>query len=338
MGHTSIAFLLCVEPGPLEPKARLLVESLRQWSGLPGAAVFAYQPRGGEPLSRETRTCFQRFGVEYRVGHFNKNDAENPWANKIHSCAHLAEATSCEIIAFLDTDTVVLNEPAELFLDESSDFAARPVVKKHAGTTGRRSDAHQPWWQRLYEAARVAPPGYVRTVEDGLRIRAYYNGGLIAFRASTGFAQRWVRMAGIAKPLIPADRYYNLDQISLALAAAAAPGRCAVLSARYNYPIARRAALPGPVLALHELVHVHYHHAFNSDGFLSSVKPMFDQSDERFRWLQARLPLEPVSPLAALKSYRRAPIRRALKKWRDEARMGVTDLVMRVRAPLSPDR
>jgi hypothetical protein len=314
-----------VEPGALEPKARLLAESIRRWGAVAGARIFAYQPRGGGALTADTQLCFQRLGVEYRVGYFNKDDAENPWANKIHACAHLEKSVPCETVVFLDTDTVLLSTPKELMLDSAKDLAVRPVVKKHAGTTGRRSDRNDAWWNRLYEAANVAAPPFVYTVDDEVRIRGYYNGGLVAFRP--GFGERWVRMARLAKPMIPRERYYNLDQISLALAAAAIPGRITHLPPSYNYPIARRAALPGSPIALHNLVHVHYHNAFNATGFIESAKPNFDSSDERFRWLQSRLPLEPVIPLSQLKIYRRAPIKKLLKKLWDRMRLDIGDVV-----------
>src|SRR5262245_61681673 len=168
------AFLFCVEPGSLEPKARLLVESIRRWGGRAGRApIFAYQPRGTDALAPETHWLFERLHVEHRAGSFNRDDAENPYANKVHACAHLARSSSCSVIAFLDTDTVLLNEPTALMIEAGTELAVTPVVKKYAGTSGRRSDVNDPLWRRLYAAAGVEPPPFVHTVYDGARIRAY---------------------------------------------------------------------------------------------------------------------------------------------------------------------
>src|SRR5262245_23740879 len=108
MTRSRLVFVFCVEAGPLEPKARLLAESIRQWGGsLSGTPIFAYQPRGGEGLSSRTRACFEELDVQHRAGQFNTEHSDNPWANKIHACAHLAARTDAEIIAFFDTDTVI---------------------------------------------------------------------------------------------------------------------------------------------------------------------------------------------------------------------------------------
>ena len=47
----SLAFLLCVEAGPLEPQTLLLVRSIRRWAGeYAGNPIHAFRPRVGPNL------------------------------------------------------------------------------------------------------------------------------------------------------------------------------------------------------------------------------------------------------------------------------------------------
>ena len=70
-----------------------------------------------------------------------------------------------------------------------------------------------------------------------------------------------------------------------------------ILSAVYNYPLPHRNAVTPATqnLDLDELVHLHYRLWFHLPDGLAEVSPPFDSTAERYRWLEQRLPLEPIA-------------------------------------------
>src|SRR5439155_114829 len=110
---SEVAMVFCVEPGWLEPQARLLAASIRQFAGrFATSEIHAVQPRGGAPLSRATDKTFAELGVHHRPGRLNVRHGDIPTLNKAYAIAAIAETSRADFLAFLDTDSVVLNEPS----------------------------------------------------------------------------------------------------------------------------------------------------------------------------------------------------------------------------------
>ena len=291
----SLAFVFCVEPGRLEPEACLLVRSIRRFAGrLADAPLYAVQPRGVEPLRRETLDVFASAGVIHRAAKLNGPYAQWPTTNKVFAVADVECTAGAEYLVFLDTDSVIINEPTELLLPDPVDLGVQPTVQQFRGSTGP-GDPNDTFWLGVYRTCEVPEPPYVHTMVDRVRIRGYYNGGLVAMRRAAGLGRRWLEFLMRLGPDIPNKTRYNLDQFALAAIAAAIPGRVRVLPSEYNYNIARREDFALDAVrhaGLDSLVHLHYHDAFRRPGFLSAVRPALDQADERYRWLSEWLPLE----------------------------------------------
>lgn len=312
--------LFCVEPGRLEAQARLLTASIRQFGGsFANCPLFAFQPRGSEPLDAETIEAFATHDVRHIAAKLNVDHQGTPTTNKVYAAAALAERVTADTIVFLDTDTVLVNEPTEFALPEDADLAVRPTVRQFRGSRGPGDPADR-FWQSLYAACGVPEPPFIRTVADKVRIRAYYNGGLVVMRRGAGVAEAWLERLRRIDRLVGEGRE-NLDQFALAMVAAGLAGRVRLLPPGYNYPLNRRGELVAPDrrAALADLVHLHYHEAFATEGFLRRVRPALDPGDERFRWLEARLPLRPPAarpwrPAGRLRRRLAARIRLALDR------------------------
>jgi hypothetical protein len=293
---TTTAFLICVERGRLESEAVLLVESLRAWGGVwSDAPVYAFAPRrdrGPEPATVER---LEASGAKLVDEPLVERFAELPTFNKVAVSAWAERELDHETLVFTDTDTVFLGEPAELAEGEWL-AAMRPVDRRIAGSRGKGK--HEPFWRRMYAELEVEQRPFVETAVGQMRIRAYWNSGLIAVRRSAGLFAAWedalVRLfdAGIVQKRWP----QFMDQLSWAGVTADCHDRIRVLSAAYNYPLRHRQALPPDAreLDLSEIVHLHYRLWFHLPGALEKVTPSFDAAGERYRWLAARLPLEPT--------------------------------------------
>jgi len=274
-----------------------LLQSIRRFGGcLAHAPLYAVQPRGTEPLRPDTLAQFGEAGVIHCAAKLNVEYASWPTTNKVYAVAEIERASTAQILVFVDTDSIVVNQPSEFHLPMGVDLAVQPTVKQFRGSTGP-GDSNDPFWMKCYARCDVPEPDYVFTMLDRVRIRGYYNAGLAVFRRSSGLGQRRLDFLRRIGPITPGEIRYNLDQFALAAVAASVQERVHVLPSSYNYNIARREHFMNETVrnaGWESLVHIHYHNAFRLPNFLDTVRPPLDQTDERHRWLSRQLPLPPV--------------------------------------------
>lgn len=290
------AFLLCVEHGRLENESILLLESLRRWGGeAADAPVYAFAPRAGLEPEAETIARLEELGATMVIDPLVERFADIPTFNKVTISAWAERELDHEILVFTDTDAIFLNEPTEL-LEGDWDAAVRPVDRRVAGSKGKGK--HEPFWKKMYAELGVKSEPYVETTVGQMRIRAYWNSGLVAARRASGLFGAWERTlerlfdAGIVQKRWP----QFMDQLSWAGVTADLGERLRVLSSAYNYPLRHRQALAAHArdLDLDRIVHIHYRLWLHMPDALERAVPPFDSASERYRWLDERLPLEPV--------------------------------------------
>jgi hypothetical protein len=297
------AFLLCVERGRLETEALLLVESLREFGGaFSQAPVYAFAPRPGFEPDALTVERLEALGQvtmvkEPLVDRF----ADMPTFNKVAVSAWAERELDHETLVFTDTDCVFLDEPSELAGGEWL-AAMRPVDRRIAGSRGKGKG--EPFWRKMYAELGVKNEPWVETAVGQMRIRAYWNTGLVAARRSAGLFVAWERAllrlfdAGIVQGRWP----QFMDQLSWAGVTADVHDRVLILPHAYNYPLRRRMSLAPEAtdMDLTELVHLHYRLWFHLPDALEKVVPPFDPGTDRYGWLDERLPIEPLVDESAL--------------------------------------
>lgn len=290
------AFLICVERGRLESEAVLLVESLRAWGGAwADCPVYAFAPRRDRDPAPETVGGLTRLGTTMVHEHLVERFDEIPTFNKVAASAWAERELGQETLVFTDTDSVFLGEPTEL-AGEGWVAAMRPVDRRIAGSRGKGKN--EPFWRKMYAELGVREQPFVETTVGQMRIRAYWNSGLIATRRSAGLFGAWERAlvrlfdAGVVQKRWP----QFMDQLSWAGVTAGVHDRVRVLSDAYNYPLRHRQALRPRArdLDLPDLVHLHYRLWFHLEDGLAQVSPPFDPGSDRYRWLAERLPLAPL--------------------------------------------
>lgn len=293
---TDLGFVICVEHGRLENEGVLLAESIREWGGATAdAAIYAFAPRPHRRPEPQTVERLRALGVSFVDETIEGLHEDLPTFNKIFVSAWAERELDHEILVFADTDSVFLNEPVEL-LDGGWLAAARPVDRRIAGSRGKGKN--EPYWQRMYAALGVRSEPFVETTVGKMRIRAYWNSGLIAARRQAGLFCAWEKAL---KTLYEKDVVYErmpqfMDQLSWAGAIADIHDRVLILPHTYNYPLRQRGGLPDSVreLDLDEIVQLHYRLFFHLPEPLAAVAPPFDPATPQFRWLAERLPLEPL--------------------------------------------
>jgi hypothetical protein len=299
----ALAFIACVERGPLEDQAVLLCRSIRRYAGrYKNAAIYTYQPRAGTAISGTTLDAIRGLGVTHSDETLNERYADCGFANKVFACAAAEEERTEDVLVFLDSDTLITAEPSDLDLPDGIDAAALPVCNRRLGSTVF-GDPNEAYWRELYALRGITADGRVTAVIDGSSIRPYFNSGLVAVRRRSGLFGQWradfeaLMSAGHVPESTGVD---GMDEFSLAATLGRAIDRVRILDLRYNYPLTwyERRALPSPwrEAQLARLVHVHYRFYFTLPDYLQLLDPPLDPEDEVVRWLGPHLPFTPLHP------------------------------------------
>ncbi len=183
-------FVCCVESGWLETQTLRMVESLRRWGGqFAQSPVVAVTPRFGPPLAAKTRRAFDALNIEHYRFHADNQYAWKSFLNKHYAMAAVEDRCSTEFMAWLDSDLLILDEPSQLVLTNSEDFAAC-APDKNIGTAGS-NDPFDPYWQAACHAVglTVEELPWITTERDKARIRLYWNSGVFVYRRATHFSQ-----------------------------------------------------------------------------------------------------------------------------------------------------
>jgi hypothetical protein len=119
-----------------------------------------------------------------------------PWfflAGKVFAAGRAeAEAEGkTAILAWLDTDTIVLQEPKEFILPKEKSLGYRPVMHKNIGLL--YTEPLDAFWGRAYEKMSVLQSSLfpMVTPADGDTIRPYFNAGCMIVRPERGVLRKW---------------------------------------------------------------------------------------------------------------------------------------------------
>jgi hypothetical protein len=262
--RADVAVLVVTEPGRLERMSLLLCETIRLRGGrFARIPIYSFAPRRGAAIGERTRRRFGELDVIHIEGPFNTVLPAFGVGNKAYIAAWAEASLPHERFVILDSDTMVLSEPAEFDLPSGADIALTLEPLKVAGTDDH--DDNTAMWDAYEEHLGVdGPHRYVRTLVHGERIRAYYNGGCVIFRRELGLMAPWLEaMERLCfSGLVPGDvRAQFTDQISMAITIRKLGIDPHVLPRGYNYQIPWHHELTpeARVSSLDEVVIAHYH-------------------------------------------------------------------------------
>jgi hypothetical protein len=287
-----------IEAGPLEKQVCLLVESLRRWGGrLATATVVAVKPRRGPELSRTTRITLDRLDVEYCRIHREDGFAWFHYLNKTAAVKHVA-ARHRGVIIWLDADILVVNEPSELLLGPikaSGPKFAACASDKNIGTS-RDDDDFAPYFQAACSALGVdfTSLPYVITEDEQIPIRSYWNSGVYAFAASSGFADihHNFTLSLVSKGIASREsKLFFSDQVSLGLAAHHLDLKRRNLSLNHNFFVQPANVLSRLTAADSDIRIIHYHGSLWPSAFENFCAGLERSYPEVALWLRGQGPL-----------------------------------------------
>jgi len=245
-----IVFATFVEDPPSIANFAHLAASVREFAGAcRRARICLYLPEELARSGAASREPLTSLGVEVRVSEAPPAATWLPYARKVFAAAQAeAEAEGCaEVLAWLDDDTIVLQEPGEFLLPAGKSLGYRPVMHKNIGLLW--DDPLDDFWRRAYERMAVSESALfpVVTPADGDTLRAYVNAGCLALRPERGILRKWAQcFASLYQDSVLVEtcrrdgaRRVFLHQVALVGAIVNGLGgdERSELSERYNYPI-----------------------------------------------------------------------------------------------------
>ncbi len=303
--HKHNAIIFCVEKGFLEPQAQLLVESFKRFAADPDTQLFAYSPRKNFLPGQATCDFLKNHGVVHICDNLNVDFLEYPIANKILACRHFEiKFTEYKSVMFVDTDTVFFN-PIDFDLFKTEKLYLRPTGHKGPGSSGE-FDEKDEYWQRVFSLFDLPlPAAEFKTSIHQVEIRPYFNAGLVWVNGLNGFYQQWEQdfLMLYESKLRPVEyvskddnNFRCLDQVALAVTATRYQNQLEILPFTYNVHLPFRPMMKGGgnEMVMNEMVHVHYHKWFQHQDFLAHISTKKDTRTDQYKWLQSKLPLEPL--------------------------------------------
>ena len=233
-----------------EANVLLLAESIRAFAGVLSRATFwCYVPSYGEEVLPSTRGRLRELDVELRPFEIDRDVLRFFFTAGVTAAA-LAESEArdqAEFLAWVDSNTIVLQEPGGFLLQDDKSLGFRPV---HHTLVGSRCDEPlDPFWRLVYDCCGV-PEDHVFPMTahvDGVRIRPYLNAGLLIVRPEKGLLQAWydrffqVYQSPEFQEFYEQDGRYTIFAhqaiLTGVLLSALAPDEMQELPPTYNYPL-----------------------------------------------------------------------------------------------------
>jgi hypothetical protein len=233
-----------------EANTILLAASIRARAGaLSQARIWCYSPQYGKEISPATRDRLHQLNVELRPFEIERDVLRFFFTAGV-TAASLAESAArgqTEFLAWVDSNTIVLQEPGDFLLQDDKSLGFRPV---HHTLVGSRYDGPlDPFWRLVYGCCGV-PEDHVFPMTahvDGVRIRPYFNAGLLIVRPEKGLLQAWydrffqVYQSPEFREFYERDGRYPIFAhqaiLTGVLLSALAPDEMQELPPTYNYPL-----------------------------------------------------------------------------------------------------
>lgn len=190
-----ITFCSIIQPGSSnEMDALILAESFRAFAGsFANATVWFMLPMNGKDLTERTHRRLQELKVRLVPFEFEPGAVNFFFSVELAALAQIEKMTNGQthLLAWLDSNTIILNEPRDLLLKNTKNLAYKPVHLLLLGSDfGQPVD---PFWQQIYHDCQVPQEHLfpMHPIVQDIRMRPYFNAGLLVIRPEQGLLRRW---------------------------------------------------------------------------------------------------------------------------------------------------
>jgi hypothetical protein len=259
---TDLAYVCCIQPGFLEEQVIALVQSIRLFGGaFRDQPVYVVSP-WGECISNRTCLILEALDARLIVASLNQKLRAFPYANKAYALEWIENQHRHAVHVFLDSDTLIVDEPSGLAIEGETDFAARPVDLRGI-CSSPLDDTFRNYWTeccRLFDVELEMMPVIQSTV-DRQPIYANWNGGLLAMRGDRSVGQRWREVLETLweRQLCPRPQnFWGSGQVGFAIAVESLGLKGKILDVGYNIPFHLEPSDVG-ISEISQPKHLHYH-------------------------------------------------------------------------------
>ena len=177
-----------------ETNTLLLVESIRAFAGtLSENPIWVLTPDSSQQLSTATKNKLQT--LDAKLISFALDESKLPFffASELQAIA-LAESmakTDTALLAWLDSNTLILNEPKEFLIPDAKSLGFRPV--HHTLVGSRYNEPLDPFWTQIYRSCLVSEDRVfpMETHVDNTTVRPYFNAGILITRPTNLLFRTW---------------------------------------------------------------------------------------------------------------------------------------------------
>ena len=233
-----------------EADALLLADSIRTYAGgLSQNPIWYFTPEFGKQLSAATRENLHTLNVKLVPFEINNESPRFPFTTEAFAAA-LAESMiygKTDLMAWLGTNTIVLQEPTDFLLQHDKNLGYRPVHHTLIGSP--YNEPIDPFWTLIYRYCNVPKDRIfpMKTHVETAKIRPYFNAGLLVTRPKEHLLQAWRDTFFKVYQEPPFQEFYQQDEryrifihqavLSAVILSNFATSEIQELPPTYNYPL-----------------------------------------------------------------------------------------------------
>ncbi len=171
----------------------ILAASIRKFAGtLSECPIWVLIPKTKNEIPKEIKKQLLSLDVQI-IPFLVDPDLKFPFARYVLAVA-TAESLANEktkLLAWLGSNTIVINEPKLFLLDEHKNLGYRPVHHTLVGSFYEKPI--DPFWELIYRKCNVPEDKIfpMKTHVDNNTLRPYFNAGLLIVRPKKGLLQSW---------------------------------------------------------------------------------------------------------------------------------------------------
>lgn len=201
-------------PAGSGPEALIMAESIRRFAGsLSDCPIWMVVPEP-EEIPAKMRSELLSCGVQIKT--FSEPDI-SPFPFATFVCAAAAAESlakgKTELLAWMDVNTIVMNEPRHFLLDEGKTLGYRPVHHTLIGSVYAKP--LDPFWTLIYQKCNVTEEKIfpMKTHVDHHVLRPYFNAGCLVVRPGRGLLHAWWNRFKDLHRDGDFEEYYEKDQL-----------------------------------------------------------------------------------------------------------------------------
>jgi hypothetical protein len=299
--HAKIIFATFAEQESDLERVHIMIKSIRTFAGrYSDAPIWVCVTDALLASESELLEEIDSLGAEFMLSQAPEEASWFYLSRKVFASAQAEEAAAgkADILAWLDVDTIFLQEPGEFLLPKGKSLGYRPVM--HRNISPLYKEPLDDFWKRAYDNMSIpeslAFP--MVTVADGEPIRPYINAGCLVVRPERGLLRNWAETFPllykdpVLKKMCQQDELKRIFIHQVALSGAVRKhlgrGEMLELSDRINYPIFFREMF-GAKRDFHDIreaATIRYESFF--DNAPTNWDKLLSGPPDRVAWLKAR--------------------------------------------------